>query len=122
MSWCNSSTTNTSCHPHAKVCLQVKGQATHCYALYQNDSTRGVQILKMGCWLEDLNTCSSYQCKGLPRVATVRKTRTIYFCCCTGDYCNRQIYAGKTIQMVNKTDDNVAIKEDKSPQDRKSVV
>lgn len=111
---CNYSHSNSSCRRQTEVCVQREDRVSHCFALYQNSSTRGMKILKMGCWLQDLKTCSkSRRCDGAARMAYSDRREVLYFCCCTGDNCNAKILGGTDIVIRKNRSEAGVTKTDK---------
>ncbi|XP_075899248.1 activin receptor type-2B [Nelusetta ayraudi] len=62
-------------------CQGEQDKRSHCFASWTNDSG-GVELFKMGCWLDDFNCYDRQEC-----VAT-EESPQVFFCCCEGHLCN----------------------------------
>ncbi|XP_067116539.1 activin receptor type-2A [Osmerus mordax] len=77
-------------------CYGEKDKRLHCFATWMNVSG-SVEILKQGCWLDDVNCYDSSECverKGNPDV---------FFCCCEGNMCNEKFLYSPDTQTVQTT-------------------
>ncbi|KAK7466809.1 hypothetical protein BaRGS_00037076 [Batillaria attramentaria] len=66
------------CHAEASTTRKL------CYASWRN-STEGIQIVMKGCWMGEESCFGQRQCIQRDPI------RSVYFCCCEGDFCNRNI-------------------------------
>ncbi|RUS84684.1 hypothetical protein EGW08_007554 [Elysia chlorotica] len=66
--------------------VDVQGNYMTCFVSWIN-STEGVHISTMGCWLND-DTC-----KGKKECVATTRADNLYFCCCDGDNCNENFRA-----------------------------
>lgn len=84
------------CDPDTKLCEWLTSVETCkptstssgrnlCYASWMNTTEGGFQFVKKGCWMNEQVCYGKRQCDQRPPV------RDIYFCCCEGDFCNRNI-------------------------------
>lgn len=62
----------------------------HCFAAWVNSSEAGFKFVGKGCWLNEDICYGKQQCE--PR----SQSRDVFFCCCEGDYCNRNITFNST--------------------------
>lgn len=72
--------------PRTETCDISQPQRTHCFVLWHVNSGEAKVVMK-GCWVgrPDCNN----QTKCVPRPTP--NTDQMYFCCCEGDFCNRNI-------------------------------
>ncbi|XP_045910770.1 activin receptor type-2A [Micropterus dolomieu] len=67
------------------TCSGDKDKRLHCFATWKNVSG-AVQVVKQGCWLDDVNCYDRRECverKDAPEV---------FFCCCEGSLCNSRFF------------------------------
>uniref|UniRef100_A0A3Q0RTG5 Serine/threonine-protein kinase receptor n=1 Tax=Amphilophus citrinellus TaxID=61819 RepID=A0A3Q0RTG5_AMPCI len=68
-------------------CYGEKDKRRHCFATWKNVSG-SVEIVKQGCWLDDVNCYDSNEC------VERKESPDVFFCCCEGNMCNeRFLYA-----------------------------
>uniref|UniRef100_A0AAX7V433 Serine/threonine-protein kinase receptor n=1 Tax=Astatotilapia calliptera TaxID=8154 RepID=A0AAX7V433_ASTCA len=68
-------------------CYGEKDKRRHCFATWKNVSGT-VEIVKQGCWLDDVNCYDSNEC------VERKESPDVFFCCCEGNMCNeRFLYA-----------------------------
>ncbi|TKS66713.1 Activin receptor type-2A [Collichthys lucidus] len=60
-----------------------KDKRLHCFATWKNVSGV-VQVVKQGCWLDDVNCYDRTECVEMKDVPEV------FFCCCEGSLCNHK--------------------------------
>lgn len=67
----------------------VSDKLTFCYVLWQNTTNVGHSVKLKGCWLGSQNDChNTHRC-----IETKKQPKNqLYFCCCSGDLCNREMY------------------------------
>ena len=65
------------------TCGETGGSKEFCYALWKNESGQ-IEFLKRGCFA-DKPCAGNTDCIGEPH------STGIYYCCCSGDLCNRNI-------------------------------
>ncbi|XP_011201400.3 uncharacterized protein LOC105224874 isoform X1 [Bactrocera dorsalis] len=73
--------------PHRRVC---QADYTFCFALWRQ-YPNGTRIEKQGCWKESTErnaTCSQSECTSS---APTSRNNSLYYCCCSGDSCNRNV-------------------------------
>ncbi|KAK7092552.1 activin receptor type-2B-like [Littorina saxatilis] len=87
----------TKCDPGVPNCVQKPGVMTcdktstpsgrnFCFASWIN-GTDGIHVVKKGCWSNDPDCEGKRSCERRPGPSV----RGVYFCCCEGDLCNRNI-------------------------------
>ena len=75
----------STCNKTEEWCEYEPGKRSHCYTARQEKD--GVfQVILEGCWFDDSDCYDQTEC-----VATEDKKNHVYFCCCEGDYCNKNI-------------------------------
>uniref|UniRef100_A0AAV2LDN9 Activin types I and II receptor domain-containing protein n=1 Tax=Knipowitschia caucasica TaxID=637954 RepID=A0AAV2LDN9_KNICA len=68
-------------------CYGDKDKRLHCFATWKNVSGN-VEVVKQGCWLDDVNCYDSTEC------VEKKESPDVYFCCCEGSMCNEKfLYA-----------------------------
>ncbi|XP_045924484.1 activin receptor type-2A-like [Micropterus dolomieu] len=68
-------------------CYGEKDKRRHCFATWKNVSGT-VEVVKQGCWLDDVNCYDSNEC------VERKESPDVFFCCCEGNMCNeRFLYA-----------------------------
>ena len=84
------------CDSNTKVCNDTEectppdvGKRSHCYASWQNESGV-VSIVKQGCWFDHPECYDQRQC------LEDEPYKSILFCCCEGDMCNKEFGADPT--------------------------
>ncbi|XP_051913840.1 activin receptor type-2A-like isoform X1 [Hippocampus zosterae] len=71
-------------------CYGDKDKRRHCFATWKNISGT-VEVVKQGCWLDDINCYDSNEC------VERKENPDVFFCCCEGNMCNeRFLYAPDT--------------------------
>ncbi|XP_019123596.1 activin receptor type-2A isoform X3 [Larimichthys crocea] len=65
------------------TCSGEKDKRLHCFATWKNVSGV-VQVVKQGCWLDDVNCYDRTECVEMKDVPEV------FFCCCEGSLCNHK--------------------------------
>ncbi|XP_031559084.1 activin receptor type-2A-like isoform X2 [Actinia tenebrosa] len=103
-SGCNSRICESQGIPcHSDKCndsLSCPPNNDHCFSLWEN-TTEGVRVIKKGCWRTNPEECiNGGSCFGTPRQ---KGKTTVFFCCCTGDNCNRNFSLAPVSQWIVKT-------------------
>ncbi|KAE8278427.1 Activin receptor type-2A [Larimichthys crocea] len=76
-------------------CYGEENKRRHCFATWKNVSGT-VEVVKQGCWLDDVNCYDSNEC------VERKETPDVYFCCCEGNMCNeRFLYAPEVPPQTN---------------------
>ncbi|CAG10278.1 unnamed protein product [Tetraodon nigroviridis] len=60
-----------------------KDKRRHCFATWKNISG-AVEVVKQGCWLDDVNCYDSNEC------VERKESPDVFFCCCEGNMCNEK--------------------------------
>lgn len=89
--------TNTGCGDTFEIChsADTNDKPSSCYALWYNTSTTGITIEYKGCWIGSIKDCrnepftDAQQC--LQSRFKNKNLRTLFFCCCSGMMCNREV-------------------------------
>ncbi|XP_066519051.1 activin receptor type-2A isoform X1 [Hoplias malabaricus] len=66
-------------------CSGEKDKRRHCFSTWKNNSGT-IEIVKQGCWLDDVNCYDSSEC------VERKDSPDVFFCCCEGNMCNERIY------------------------------
>ncbi|KAM8722119.1 activin receptor type-2A isoform 1-T1 [Acanthopagrus schlegelii] len=64
-------------------CYGEKDKRRHCFATWKNVSGT-VEVVKQGCWLDDVNCYDSNEC------VERKESPDVFFCCCEGNMCNER--------------------------------
>uniref|UniRef100_A0A8C6U986 Serine/threonine-protein kinase receptor n=1 Tax=Neogobius melanostomus TaxID=47308 RepID=A0A8C6U986_9GOBI len=64
-------------------CYGDKDKRLHCFATWKNVSGV-VEVVKQGCWLDDVNCYDSSEC------VEKKESPDVFFCCCEGNMCNEK--------------------------------
>ncbi|XP_069010548.1 activin receptor type-2A isoform X2 [Embiotoca jacksoni] len=67
------------------TCPGNKDKRVHCFATWRNVSGV-VQVVKQGCWLDDLNCYDRTEC------VEKKDSPGVFFCCCEGTLCNDKFF------------------------------
>ncbi|XP_062287851.1 activin receptor type-2A isoform X2 [Scomber scombrus] len=65
------------------TCSGEKDKRLHCFATWKNVSGV-VQVVKQGCWLDDVNCYDRNEC------VEKKDAPEVFFCCCEGSLCNQR--------------------------------
>ncbi|KAK2840491.1 hypothetical protein Q5P01_014231 [Channa striata] len=68
-----------------ETCSGEKDKRLHCFATWKNVSGV-VQVVKQGCWLDDINCYDRSQC------VEKKDAPEVFFCCCEGSMCNDKFF------------------------------
>uniref|UniRef100_A0AAR2JSP2 Serine/threonine-protein kinase receptor n=1 Tax=Pygocentrus nattereri TaxID=42514 RepID=A0AAR2JSP2_PYGNA len=74
-------------------CSGEKDKRRHCFSTWKNNSGT-IEIVKQGCWLDDVNCYDSTEC------VERKDSPDVFFCCCEGNMCNEKIYYSPDTQAV----------------------
>ncbi|TRY59232.1 hypothetical protein DNTS_014619, partial [Danionella cerebrum] len=74
-------------------CSGDKDKRLHCFATWRNVSG-SVEIVKQGCWLDDVNCYDSTEC------VEKKEDPDVFFCCCEGNMCNEKFFYNPDSQPV----------------------
>uniref|UniRef100_A0A8C1YGG4 Serine/threonine-protein kinase receptor n=1 Tax=Cyprinus carpio TaxID=7962 RepID=A0A8C1YGG4_CYPCA len=66
-------------------CVGDKDKRLHCFATWRNVSG-SVEIVKQGCWLDDISCYDSTEC------VEKKEDPDVFFCCCDGNMCNEKFF------------------------------
>ncbi|XP_049609238.1 activin receptor type-2A isoform X1 [Syngnathus scovelli] len=77
--WEKERTNRTGTEP----CYGDKDKRRHCFSTWKNISGT-VEIVKQGCWLDDMNCYDSNEC------VEKKENPDVFFCCCEGNMCNER--------------------------------
>ncbi|KAF3857411.1 hypothetical protein F7725_009270 [Dissostichus mawsoni] len=73
-------------------CRGEEDKRRHCFATWKNVSG-AVEVVKQGCWLDDVNCYDSSEC------LEKKESPDVFFCCCEGNMCNEKfLYAPEVPQ------------------------
>ncbi|XP_041937253.1 activin receptor type-2A isoform X1 [Alosa sapidissima] len=89
MSWEKERTNRSGIEP----CYGEKDKRRHCFATWKNSSGT-VEVLKQGCWLDDVNCYDSNEC------VERKESPDVFFCCCEGNMCNERFMHSPDPQAV----------------------
>ncbi|XP_059199205.1 activin receptor type-2A isoform X2 [Centropristis striata] len=67
------------------TCSGDKDKRLHCFATWKNVSG-AVQVVKQGCWLDDVNCYDRSEC------VERKDDPDVFFCCCEGSLCNDKFF------------------------------
>ncbi|XP_042350291.1 activin receptor type-2A-like isoform X2 [Plectropomus leopardus] len=67
------------------TCSGEKDKRLHCFATWKNVSG-AVQVVKQGCWLDDVNCYDRMEC------VEKKDAPEVFFCCCEGSLCNDKFF------------------------------
>ncbi|KAM8748344.1 activin receptor type-2A isoform X1 [Acanthopagrus latus] len=67
------------------TCSGEKDKRLHCFATWKNVSGV-VQVVKQGCWLDDVNCYDRSEC------VEKKDAPEVFFCCCEGSLCNDKFF------------------------------
>nr|XP_020473617.1 activin receptor type-2A-like isoform X2 [Monopterus albus] len=67
------------------TCSGEKDKRLHCFATWKNVSGV-VQVVKQGCWLDDINCYNRTEC------VEKKDAPEVFFCCCEGSLCNTKFF------------------------------
>ncbi|CDQ90603.1 unnamed protein product [Oncorhynchus mykiss] len=74
-------------------CYGDKDKRLHCFATWKNTSG-AIEIVKQGCWLDDVNCYDSSEC------VETKESPDVFFCCCEGNMCNDKFLYSPDAQAV----------------------
>ncbi|KAJ8255459.1 hypothetical protein COCON_G00193230 [Conger conger] len=74
-------------------CLGEKDKRKHCFATWKN-VTGSIEVVKQGCWLDDVNCYDSSEC------VEKKEGPDVFFCCCEGNKCNEKFFYSPDLQLV----------------------
>ncbi|XP_030641831.1 activin receptor type-2A isoform X2 [Chanos chanos] len=77
-------------------CVGEKDKRLHCYATWRNVSGM-VEVVKQGCWLDDVNCYDSTEC------VEKKEDPEVFFCCCEGNMCNEKFFYNPDVPLVHTT-------------------
>ncbi|MCI4375808.1 hypothetical protein PGIGA_G00114120 [Pangasianodon gigas] len=77
-------------------CTGEKDKRRHCFSTWKN-STGTIELVKQGCWLDDVNCYDSSEC------VERKDSPEVFFCCCEGNMCNEKIYYSPDTQTIQTT-------------------
>ncbi|GAA6100783.1 activin receptor type-2A [Tachysurus ichikawai] len=77
-------------------CTGEKDKRRHCFSTWKNSSGT-IELVKQGCWLDDVNCYDSSEC------VERKDSPEVFFCCCEGNMCNEKIYYSPDTQTVQTT-------------------
>ncbi|XP_035249977.1 activin receptor type-2A isoform X2 [Anguilla anguilla] len=77
-------------------CADEKDKRRHCFATWKNVSG-SVEVVKQGCWLDDINCYDSGEC------VEKKEDPDVFFCCCEGNKCNEKFFYSPDTQLVQTT-------------------
>ncbi|XP_073503324.1 activin receptor type-2A isoform X1 [Phyllobates terribilis] len=83
-------------HSGIERCLGDLDKRRHCFATWKNNSG-SIEILKQGCWLDDINCYDSVDC--IER----KETPDVFFCCCEGNLCNERFFHSPEMEVTHPT-------------------
>uniref|UniRef100_A0A8C1HQ03 Serine/threonine-protein kinase receptor n=1 Tax=Cyprinus carpio TaxID=7962 RepID=A0A8C1HQ03_CYPCA len=89
----NPSSENRGNRSSIETCMGEKDKRLHCYATWRNVSG-SVEIVKQGCWLDDVNCYDSTEC------VEKKEDPDVFFCCCEGNMCNEKFFYNPDTQPV----------------------
>uniref|UniRef100_A0A8C7FGX6 Serine/threonine-protein kinase receptor n=1 Tax=Oncorhynchus kisutch TaxID=8019 RepID=A0A8C7FGX6_ONCKI len=79
-------------------CYGDKDKRLHCFATWKNISGT-IEIVKQGCWLDDVNCYDSSEC------VETKESPDVFFCCCEGNMCNDKFLYSPDAQAVQSKSD-----------------
>ncbi|XP_027867212.1 activin receptor type-2A isoform X1 [Xiphophorus couchianus] len=88
-------------HSGTEDCIGEKDKRRHCFATWKNVSGT-IEIIKQGCWLDDMNCYDSYEC------VERKVSPEVFFCCCEGNMCNERFMYIPDTQPQNDTSHSTA--------------
>ncbi|XP_064182745.1 activin receptor type-2A-like isoform X1 [Anguilla rostrata] len=68
-----------------EACFGETDKRKHCFATWKNTSG-SIEIVKQGCWLDDVNCYDSSEC------VEKKEGPDVFFCCCEGNMCNKKFF------------------------------
>jgi hypothetical protein len=77
----------SACNKTEEYCEYSADKPVHCYHLTQQNESGEIELVKRGCWLGDYSCIDQKSCEAVED----EDKKHLYFCCCEGDYCNRNI-------------------------------
>ncbi|XP_075685368.1 activin receptor type-2A isoform X1 [Rhinoderma darwinii] len=83
-------------HSGVERCLGDNDKRRHCFATWKNNSG-SIDILKQGCWLDDINCYDRADC--IER----KETPDVFFCCCEGNICNERFFHSPEMEVTHPT-------------------
>ncbi|XP_069588990.1 activin receptor type-2A isoform X2 [Ranitomeya imitator] len=83
-------------HSGIERCLGDLDKRRHCFATWKN-SSGSIEILKQGCWLDDINCYDSVDC--IER----KENPEVFFCCCEGNICNERFFHSPEMEVTHPT-------------------
>ncbi|TRZ01019.1 hypothetical protein DNTS_016666 [Danionella cerebrum] len=72
-------------HSGVELCSGENEKRLHCFSTWKNRSG-SIEMLKQGCWLDDVNCYDSNEC------VERKENPDVFFCCCEGNMCNGKIH------------------------------
>ncbi|MEQ2264893.1 Activin receptor type-2A [Xenotaenia resolanae] len=88
-------------HSGTEDCYGEKDKRRHCFATWKNVSGT-IEIVKQGCWLDDMNCYDSSEC------VERKVSPEVFFCCCEGNMCNERFMYVPDTQPTNDTTHSTA--------------
>ncbi|TRZ01020.1 hypothetical protein DNTS_016666 [Danionella cerebrum] len=83
-------------HSGVELCSGENEKRLHCFSTWKNRSG-SIEMLKQGCWLDDVNCYDSNEC------VERKENPDVFFCCCEGNMCNGKIhYNPEAVQSTLK--------------------
>ncbi|KPP69770.1 activin receptor type-2A-like [Scleropages formosus] len=79
-----------------EACVGETDKRRHCFATWKNVSG-SIEIVKQGCWLDDVNCYDSREC------VERKEGPDVFFCCCEGNMCNEKFFYSPDAQPVQTT-------------------
>ncbi|KAL4635585.1 activin receptor type-2A [Arapaima gigas] len=79
-----------------EACIGDTDKRRHCFATWKNMSG-SIEIVKQGCWLDDVNCYDSREC------VERKESPDVFFCCCEGNMCNEKFFYSPDAQPVQTT-------------------
>ncbi|KAJ3584410.1 hypothetical protein NHX12_014905, partial [Muraenolepis orangiensis] len=77
-------------------CYGDQDKRLHCFATWKNTSG-AVEVVKQGCWLDDVNCYDSSEC------VEKKENPDVFFCCCEGNMCNDRFLSPPTKPQLFST-------------------
>ncbi|XP_053119702.1 activin receptor type-2A isoform X2 [Hemicordylus capensis] len=77
-------------------CYGDKDKRRHCFATWKNISG-SVEIVKKGCWLDDINCYDRTDC------IEKKDSPDVFFCCCEGNMCNEHFFYFPEMEVTQPT-------------------
>ncbi|XP_072274227.1 activin receptor type-2A isoform X1 [Pyxicephalus adspersus] len=83
-------------HSGIERCHGDHDKRKHCFATWKNNSG-SIEILKQGCWLDDINCYDKNEC------VERKENPDVLFCCCEGSTCNDRFFHFPEAEIAQPT-------------------